>query len=239
MAIYKIADLYIDIKNKYKYTDHMCRDYIAPDQSITPDFVVSPTLEDYEKDKSFLPEKSEPYLETLSVYRQIAREILNYNGFIMHASVVEMKGEAFAFAAHSGTGKSTHSRLWLDAFGDKARIINGDKPLLRYIDGKVWIYGTPWCGKEGYNFNTKAPLSSICFIERAQNNSIEKLDKNSAVKKIFDQLLLPETQEQAIHFLDMVEILIENVNFYTLKCNMDIEAAHVSYNGMKNGGKSE
>lgn len=232
MAVYRIADLNIEIKNKYKYTDYICKDYACTEENPVIDFSVSATEEDYEKDKAFLTESSEPYLETLSIYRQIARKILEYNGFVMHASVVEMDGKAYAFAAHSGVGKSTHSRLWTEAFEGKARIINGDKPLLRFLDGKLYIYGTPWCGKECYNFNTKAPLKAICFIERAETNSIEKLDKNSAVKKIFDQLLMPETSSQANHLFDMIEILIENTEFYTLRCNMEKEAAIVAYNGM-------
>ncbi len=232
MAVYRIADLNIELKNKYKYTDYICRDYICTEENPKIDFSVTATQEDYEKDKAYLTEYSEPYLETLSIYRQIARRILDYNGFIMHSSVIEMDGVAYAFAAHSGVGKSTHSRLWTEAFPDKARIINGDKPLLRYLDGKLYIYGTPWCGKECYNLNTKAPLKAVCFIERAETNSIEKLDKNNAVRKIFDQLLMPETTDQANKFFDMLEILINNTEFYTLHCNMDKEAAIVAYNGM-------
>ena len=237
MAVYKIADLYIDIKNRYKYVDVLCMDYLSADQTVKPDFCVSATEKDIKNDKELFPEATDAYLEAMSIYREISRNILNYNGFIMHASVIEMDGKAFAFAARSGTGKSTHSRLWLDVFGDRVRIINGDKPLLRFIDNKLYVYGTPWCGKERYNINTRAVLDSVCFIERAKTNSIEKLDKNSAIKKIFDQLLLPETQTQAEKFLEMLDILISNVNFFTLRCNMDKDAAVVAYNGMTNGGE--
>ena len=235
MAVYRIADLNIEINNKYKYTDYVCRDYACLEENPHIDFCVSATKEDYEKDKACLTTSSEPYLESLSIYRQIAKKILDYNGFIMHASVVEMDGVAYAFAAHSGVGKSTHSRLWTLAFPDKAKIINGDKPLLRYLNDTLYIYGTPWCGKEAYNHNTKAPLKAVCFIERAKENSIQKLDKNSAVKRIFNQLLMPESQEQANKLFDMVEILISNTDFYTLHCNMDPAAAIVAYKGM-NGG---
>ena len=233
MAVYKIADLYIEIQNKYKYTDLICRDYLSERSVSECDFSVYALESDCEKDRAFLTDASEPYIESLSIYRQIARKLLDYNGFIMHASVVEMDGKAYAFTAHSGTGKSTHSRLWLEAFGQKASIINGDKPLLRYLDGKLYIYGTPWCGKEGYNKNTRAPLEAICFIERAEKNSIAPMDKNTAVKRIFDQLLLPEDAAQADKLFDLIEILIENVRFYKLCCNMDKEAAIVAYNGMK------
>lgn len=237
MSIYTIADLNIEIKNKYKYTSYVCRDYLCKAENVTPDFSVCATKEDYDADSAFLTDASEPYLETLSIYRQIAKRILDYNGFIMHASVVEMDGKAYAFAAKSGTGKSTHSRLWLDYFGERAKIINGDKPLLRFIDGKLYIYGTPWCGKEGYNQNTKCVLNSVCFLERGSINTIDALDKNSAVKRIFDQLLMPENTEQANKLFDMVQILVDNAKFYLLHCNMDVEAAKVAYEGMNGGAR--
>lgn len=233
MPIYRIADLNIKINHKYKYTYMLCHDYLAENQDIEPDFEVSAIQEDIEKDKILLPDKHESYLESMSIYRQIARKMLDYNALVMHAAVIETDGKAFAFSAPSGTGKSTHVGLWLKAFKDKARIINGDKPLLRLINDVLYVYGTPWCGKEGININTKVPLSSICFISRAKDNSICQMDKNVAVTKIFTQLLMPETEDQSQKFFDMVNEIFSRVKFYDLKCNMDIEAAYVSYEGMK------
>ena len=232
MPIYRIADLNIKINHKYKYTYILCRDYLSENQDIEPDFEVSARQDEIEKDKMILPDKHESYLESLSIYREIARKILDYNAILMHASVVEKNGVAYAFSAPSGTGKSTHTGLWVKAFDD-ARIINGDKPLLRLIDDTLYVYGTPWCGKEGININTKSPLKSICFISQAKENSISELDKASAVRKIFTQLLLPETESQSEKFFDMLNVIFDKVNFYSLGCNMDIEAAHTAYEGMK------
>ena len=141
MPIYTIADLNIDIQYSHKYIDNLCKNYLAENQNIPVDFAVKPIKEDVEKDRAVLDERiyPTPYLESLSVYRQIARKILEYNGIIFHASVIEMEGKAYAFTAPSGTGKSTHCRLWLQAFPDKARIINGDKPLIRYIDDELYV----------------------------------------------------------------------------------------------------
>ena len=235
MAIYRIADLNIQINHKYRYLSFLCKDYLCKDQSVTPDICISPIEEDVKKDREILDEKiyTDGYIESLSVYRQIARKILKFNGLILHASVIEMNGKAYAFTAPSGTGKSTHCRLWLEAYPDKARIINGDKPLIRYIDGELYIYGTPWCGKENYNVNTRAPLSAVCFLQRGENNEIQEIDKNEALRRIFTQLLLPETQAQSEMFFNMVEILTEKVKFYSLKCNMDISAATTAYEGMQ------
>ena len=233
MPIYRIADLNIKINHKYAYTHKLCYNYLHENQDADFDFEVSANPEDYEKDKAFLEGYSDAYLESVSIYREIAKRILDHDGIIMHASVVEMDGKAYAFTAKSGTGKSTHTCLWTRVFEGKARIINGDKPLIRLIDGKLFIYGTPWCGKEGININTKSELDSICFINRAKENSIEKLDKNVALTKIFTQLLMPENQEQADKFFNMVDCIFENVKFYNLFCNMEPEAAIVAYEGMK------
>ena len=123
--------------------------------------------------------------------------------------------------------------MWKKAFGDEVQIVNGDKPLIRIIDGVLYAYGTPWCGKEGYNRNTKAPLYSICFVSRAKENSIRPLEKNAAIPLIFTQLLMPDNETQTDAFFVMLNHIFDKVKFFSLGCNMDIEAAHVAYEGMK------
>lgn len=231
MSIYRIADLNIDIDHKYKYTPWICRDYIAEDQSFS-DMSVCADSSEYEKDKKVVPTATDGYLESLSLYRAISNKLLDFNGFILHASVIEKDGNAFAFCAKSGTGKTTHSSLWLRKYPD-ARIINGDKPLLRIFDDNIFVYGTPWCGKENYNVNTRSPLKAICFIERSESNSIVRISKTEAVSRIFSQLLIPKNPEDTNKLLDLLSKVIDKVSVYLLKCNMDLEAAEVAYNGMK------
>ena len=234
MAIYRIADLNIKINHEHDYLTKLCANYLHENQDITPDFEVSPSPDDYDKDKEALEGHSDGYLESISIYRQIAKKLLDYDGIILHAAVISVDDRAYAFSAPSGTGKSTHIRLWKKAFGDKVKIVNGDKPLLRLIDGELYAYGTPWCGKEGYNANTKAVLDSICFVSRAKENSIKRIDPNTALPKIFTQLLMPDNEGQSDKFFMMLNVIFDRVKFYSLGCNMDIEAAHVAYEGMKN-----
>lgn len=229
LSIYRIADLNIKIQNKYKYTSVLCKDYLSSETNF--DFVAKASDEDISKDRQFVPHAKESYLESLSIYRSICNKLIEYNGFILHASVVEKDGECYAFAAKSGTGKTTHSKLWLKRYPD-ARIINGDKPLIRFINNKPYVYGTPWCGKENFNINTKSPLKSLCFIERAENNSIVSISKEEAVSRIFSQLLVPEDPKQFNVLLDLVENLINSVSTYLLKCNMDVSAAETAYEKM-------
>ena len=233
MALYRIADLNIKINNKHSYLTKLCKNYLHENQDATPDFEVTASPEDYDMDKENLEGFSDGYLESVSVYRQIAKKLLEYDGIILHAAVIEKDGKAFAFSAPSGTGKSTHIKLWKKAFGDEVQIVNGDKPLIRIIDGVLYAYGTPWCGKEGYNRNTKAPLYSICFVSRAKENSIRPLEKNAAIPLIFTQLLMPDNETQTDAFFVMLNHIFDKVKFFSLGCNMDIEAAHVAYEGMK------
>ena len=100
--------------------------------------------------------ESEYYCSAYSFYTQL----VNFNGLMLHSSAVVMDGRAYLFSAPSGTGKSTHTQLWLDVFGEKAGILNDDKPALRRIDGKWYAYGTPWCGKEHWGCNASTPLSA-------------------------------------------------------------------------------
>lgn len=234
MALYRIADLNIKINHKHDYLTKLCKNYIHENQNAEVDFEVSASADDYDMDKECLEGFSDGYLESISIYRQIAKKLLEYDGIILHAAVISVDDKAYAFSAPSGTGKSTHIKLWKKAFGDRVSIVNGDKPLIRYIDGKLYAYGTPWCGKEGYNANTKAPLNSICFISRAKVNSIERIDPNKALPRIFTQLLMPDNESQTDKFFTMLNLIFDNVKFYSLGCNMDIEAAYVAYEGMKN-----
>ncbi len=226
----KIADLVMDIQNKYPYTQMLCRSYLC-DENLPADFTVTASKEDFERDRAACPTFSPGYIESLAICRAISAELIRYNGFILHASVIEKGGEAFAFSAPSGTGKTTHAHLWLDVFPD-ARIINGDKPFLRFLGDTPTVYGTPWCGKEGDNVNVSAPLKALCFIERSPTNSISPLGSSEALSRLFHQLLLPKDTALLTALLDCVSRFLEVTPLYLLKCNMDKQAAVVAYEGM-------
>ena len=163
MFTIEIAGLTIGIEHKYSWVKKQCKDYIVQSQ---PNFTVSVSQDDIEKESIASSGAFSPaYCESVCIYRAICMKLPEYDAFLLHSAVVEVDGNAYAFVAPSGTGKSTHVALWCDYFGNRARVINGDKPIVRLSnDGRVYVYGTPWCGKEGYNINTYAPLKAICFI---------------------------------------------------------------------------
>ena len=233
----RMADLTICIKNKYEYTKKLCRNYIVETEETKNsecDMTIEVSDEDIKKEQQE-GEQIYPleYCESICIYRAISRKLVNFNGFLMHAACIEMDGEVYVFCAKSGTGKTTHLKLWKQVYGDKARIINGDKPIVRMKNDGFTVYGTPWCGKEGYNINTSAPLKAVCFIERGVDNEIEQIKPEQVMTRLVHQILMPVNPAEMVSYLDMIDKLIKSTPVYVLKCNMNEEAAHVSYNGMK------
>lgn len=214
------------IENKYDAVEKMCRDYLCGEA--VPDFTVSITDEDIaaESDGSGA---SPAYLETLAAYRKISTELTKNDGLLMHGVVLETGGSGVAFLADSGTGKTTHMRLWQALLGDKCTVVNGDKPLVRVTDDKVYAYGTPWAGKEFIQTNTKVTLDKICFLERAEENRTVKLEKKDVLARLYSHIYLPRDGSYRLEIFDKLDKIISRADFYTIYCNMDISAAETSY----------
>ena len=246
MFYIKMADLLICIDNHYEYVKNMCRDYIVEPEAVCSesteparaDMYIQVSCEDIEKEqeesrKSQGIEYPMPYCESICIYRSISRKLINFDGILLHGACIEMDGKVYVFCAKSGTGKSTHLALWKKVYGSRVHIINGDKPIIRYLDGQFIVYGTPWCGKEGWNINTKAPLAAVCYLKRGESNQIHSFAAGEAVKLIVNQILLPKDKSEIIRYLDLLDKMLKDIPGYELFCNMDEEAAVVAYEGMK------
>ncbi len=231
----KIANLTIKVNNHFDYVHWLCQDYIvAPTDS--PDMIIDVSKEEVRKELEKSDLSTTPaYVESICVYRSICKQLPErFQGFLMHCAVIEYKGRGYAFAAKSGTGKSTHILLWQKKFGDSVHVINGDKPIMRFgDDGTLYAYGTPWCGKEGLNTNTSVPLQAICFLERAQTNSIIRIDASEAIKRIFHQLLSAEDLQGLDALFSLLDQTLRTIPCYVLGCNISEEAAEIAYEGMK------
>ena len=233
--IYEIAGLRVFIDNKGQYTNRHCKAYLSEDQTSPVDVTATVTKEEFEEEKRLSPQFPDGYIENICLYRSLGRQIPMLNRFLLHSSVLSVDGNAYAFLGRSGTGKSTHTRLWMQ-YVDGVEIVNGDKPLLQYTDNGFWVYGTPWMGKENWGANTVAPLKGLCFLEQAKENSIEKLSKSQAVSKIFTQVFLPENETCASKTLELIDKLVEELPMYLLKCTISEDAVRCSYEALT--GKS-
>ena len=207
----------------------MCRDYITVCE--TPDFTVSASKAEImaEDEGGSL---SAGYLESLAIYRKIAEKIPEYSGFLMHGVAAQAGCHGVAFLAKSGVGKSTHASYWQELLGDRFCIINGDKPLIRYVDGKPYAYGTPWAGKENIQLNTRAPLDKICFIERGEQNECTQLGKNKILSRLQPQIYFPKDTAKVLKIFDILDCVVENCDFYLIKCRNDLSAAKSAYEGL-------
>ena len=144
---------------------------------------------------------------------------------LIHASCIMLGERAYPFIAQSGTGKSTHSSLWLKHI-EGAELLNDDNPIIRIIDGKPYIFGSPWSGKTPCYRNRQALLGAVTRIDRAPQNSIERLGPVQAFAS-----MLPACSsmkwDSAIYrnLCDAVTRIIETTPIYTLHCLPDQEAA--------------
>lgn len=232
MAKYRIADFIVELKNKYDYTDRQCQEY-RTEETLVPDFSVSATEEEIDKELAVNDISDRGYAESVCLYRNLCFEILSRDAFLLHAAVVDVDGRGYAFLARSGVGKSTHIRLWYELLGDKLTIVNGDKPIVRLIDGKFYAYGTPWCGKEKLQTNTRTALNALCFIERSDKNFIEPQKTANTVGKILKQVLLPTDMQKAEITLDLLDKLVLQTPAFCMHCNISPEAAEVCYKELK------
>lgn len=239
MPVYRIADLNIEIHAHYPFVLQQCAAYLAP-AGARADFSVEVPEEEILASHREKPNFSLGYHESISVYRHLCRALLPYDAFLMHAAVVAYDGRAYAFSAHSGTGKSTHISLWRQVYGDAVTIINGDKPILRRTPDSGFIaYGTPWCGKEGWNRNTSAPLAAICFLERSTENRIRPMASGEAVDHIFGQLLRPKDAMEMNRTISLADALLCTVPMYLLGCNISREAAELSFTTLTRAPRKE
>lgn len=229
MFVINIAKLNIGIDEKYSHVKKLCKDYIVDTDDI--DFCVSVSDEEIKAEQSLDEGKfSKGYCESICIYRQICKKIPEFDAFLMHAAVIELDGKSYAFSAKSGTGKSTHIMLWQKIFGNRCRIINGDKPIMRRFDGKFYACGTPWCGKENFGENAVSPIVAFCFIERSENNFIEKISQDEILSRIFHQLFVPQDMPMQDKFFALLDDFLAQTPAFLLRCNMEDEAAHVASN---------
>lgn len=233
---YKIADVVFDAEFNYEYTADICRDYLYDGVDL-PSFSVKITQADIDEEKVGEACKfPDYYLESLAVFRKLCEYLLESGeGIIFHSSAVMVDGEAYLFAAPSGTGKSTHTGLWRKLLGDRAVMINDDKPIIKRIDGDFYVYGTPWMGKHHLGNNIRCKIKAVCKLERGAENSIKKIGKDEMLMTLLNQTLRPEKEETYDKLLKILEDMLNTVGLYGLKCNMDISAAELSYNSMSKG----
>lgn len=231
----RLAEKNIAVKSVYDEVHRLCRGYLADG---APDMCVAVTDDDIAREKALNIREAEaegitvvnypdPYLETLAVYRKIAEEMLGFDTFLMHGAVVAVGDRAWLFTAASGTGKTTHIRLWLDNIAG-SYVVNGDKPLIRTGE-QVTVYGTPWAGKEGMQKNVGVSLCGVTFLERGLENRIERASFAQMLPMLVQQSYRPNDKPALEKTLKLIGELGRRVPLYRLSCNMHPDAAFTAF----------
>ena len=242
------AKLNIRINHRYGHIARICRGYMADGAEDVPegsaggkcDVEVEVTDSDIDRESTIMAENGGGRLdpsrgEAMAIFRKIAESIPECGCFLMHGSAVAVDGEGYIFIAPSGTGKSTHVSLWRKAFGERAVMINDDKPFIRVEPEGIFICGTPWNGKHGLGANICVPLKAICLLERGEQNVICRISTYEAFPTLLKQTYRPYDPEAMKLTLSLLDRVSQTAGLYKLQCNMDPEAANVSYTGMNAG----
>jgi hypothetical protein len=231
--VIEIAGIKVQMLCEYPYSNGLCRDFVV--DCTDHDILASASNSEIDFESTQYSDNvfSRGYCEGVCLYRSIAEQMPHLDGFVFHGAAVEIGGKGVIFTAPSGTGKTTHISLLMKNYPDDVRIINGDKPIIRKVDGEWRLFSTPWAGKEGWKRNTSAPLDAIVIVNRANDNSIEELVPASCFEEIMSQVYLPSNGSARLCTFDLLDQMSKNVKFYRLCCNMNDEAATTSYNKLK------
>lgn len=186
--------------------------------------------------EDFLDEqlKAYPHLtreehEYMWVGEGFCREVLRHGGIVLHSSCVEKDGKAYLFSARSGTGKSTHTHLWLNELSG-TRIINDDKPLLIIKDGVLCACGTPFSGKTDENVNECVPIRALVFLSRSEENKIKRIKPSMAVTLFLEQTVKPKIKNYAEIMLQRADEVLTETPVFLLGCNKNEGTGKFVYN---------
>ena len=241
----RIAGRTAAVSSIFESTRDYCRAYLTEE---APSFSMTITREDLEfEQEAYRAEALEegfrirkftdPFLERASIQRKMAEHLFDCGTLLFHGSAVAVDGEGYLFAARSGTGKSTHTRLWREAFGERAVMVNDDKPFLRITENGVLLCGAPWSGKHGLDTNITVPLKGVCFLERGQENRIRKIKPEEALPMLKKHGCPPLAPEKLPRYLELVDALARKTRLWHMECNRDPRAAVVSFEAMSETGK--
>lgn len=231
--MYSFADYCFEIaENRFKTFKIIATPYITSSRKYDLFINVSDNDLDIEQNYAERENMGRGKLHSSAVQRKIAEWLPFNNAFLLHSACFDVDGVGVAFAAHSGTGKTTHMRLWQELLGDKMVVVNGDKPIVRFFEDEPetpYAYGTPWNGKEKLGCNMRTKLKHICFIERSEKNYVEPIGKADVIDRIFNQVYQPRDPMAVINTMKLIDRLLSCCNLWIIHCNMEKEAAEIAY----------
>lgn len=144
-------------------------------------------------------------------------QIFAHHGFFLHASFVEWKGKAILFTAPKQVGKSTQAKLW-ETYRD-ARVINGDRALLRKENGAWMVYGSPYCGTSQICENKACPLGTVVLLSQGKEDKVRASKTTETIAALMDGASFRTWDKQNVEMMmELADDLIKNIPIYKLEC---------------------
>lgn len=234
-TLFEFAGLNVKIKHNYNGFIRFASDYLSKG---IPDFCIKIRHRDILYEKTIATETQDApdwYHETIAVARKFCIKAAEYGVILFHCSAIAVDGQAYLFAAPSGTGKSTHARLWREMLGDRTEMVNDDKPFVRFKDGVPYVYGSPWNGKHRLSSNISRPIKGICFLEQGAENHIKRIAPREALPRLCRQIFYSRNEKNFGEVMNVAGKLCSSVPLYVMQCNISREAAEMSYKTMSEG----
>lgn len=213
-----LAGIEIPLSFRFPETERLLKDYICPADTVEAPLYVEDDLwnllSDVEKE-----EYPGAWTEFYQLSGLVSRFLLNYGRCIFHGVAFIWRDRAWIITAPSGTGKTTQICLWKELFGQEIELINGDKPVIECrADETVWVYPSPWNGKENLSGDKSGRLAGIIYLEQAEHNEIARMDIRSSMIPIYSQFLFYADYEEEIRAVGrMQDIILRNIPVWKLR----------------------
>ena len=175
-------------------------------------------------------DEADPSLVRFGIWIMFGIVLAPLGAIAIHSSVIVKEHQAVLCLGESGTGKSTHTRLWRENIED-ARLLNDDSPIIRMIDGKCIVYGSPWSGKTHCYVNKCVPVRGFLRLSQAPHNKIRRLPALFAIGAILPSCPPAFAYDSTLqdHICNTVSEMISCTPVYHLECLPDAAAAQLSY----------
>ena len=224
-----LAGLVVQMNAQYPFCKEFCKDYITTQKAAD----IIATSDDNQIAADMQTVKTAiGYAEALSLYRRIAAQVPDFSRFVIHGASITFNNKGIIFIAPSGTGKSTHIKLWRKVFKNRVDIINGDKPIIDLSGDTPKIWSSPFAGKENWQKNTCAPLCAVVLLRRAKVDGIQKAQPSKYLSETVSQIYKPHKSGGFAKTMAAADKMFTSVPFYVLECTPTENAVLVAHNGI-------
>lgn len=162
----------------------------------------------------------------LLMYLCLEKILLRHGALTLHSSHIRYRGQGIVFSAPSGTGKSTQAELWEKYAG--ARVMNGDRSVLRKKDNQWFVYGCPMCGTSDIHISGREPLSNVIMLNQGKENNPERISPARAFRLMYSQVTISNWNVKNVDTsIELLNDLVQNVPVWHYSCTKEEDAVWI------------